>query len=73
MKTLQYRLKIIRQDKALTQAQLAKKSYLSKNTISNIERGITKNLKPDEIKLLSNALLIFYLVNLMTVIRIGMT
>jgi len=58
METLQQRLKKSRQDRGLTQAQLAKKAYLSKNTISNIERGITKNLKPDEIKLLSNALMV---------------
>lgn len=58
MSYLQKRLKEVRLSKSLTQAQLARESYLSKNTISNVERGITKKLKSDELKLLSNALLV---------------
>lgn len=55
-KSLQHRIKETRLKRKLTQAQLAKKSYLSKNTISNVERGITKKLKNEDIELLSNAL-----------------
>ena len=58
METLQTRLKKIRKEKKFTQDELAKRAYLSKNTISNIERGITKKLKSHEIELLSNALMV---------------
>lgn len=58
MEILKDRLKKCRKDQGLTQAELAKRSYLSKNTISNLERGITRNLKSDEIKLLSYALMV---------------
>lgn len=57
-KTLQSRLKKTREARGLTQEELAKKSYLSKNTISNVERGITKKLKQNELELLSSALFV---------------
>lgn len=58
MTKFQERLKTCRLDKGYTQSELAKKAYLSKNTISNIERGITKKVSINELKLLSNALMV---------------
>ena len=58
MNILGNRLKESRKKQNLTQDELAKKAYLSKNTISNIERGITRKVRLDEIKVLAYVLMV---------------
>ena len=47
------RLKTLRKEKGLTQDELARLSYITKQTISNIERGITKTVIPTVGRLLA--------------------
>ncbi|MSU02119.1 helix-turn-helix domain-containing protein [Tissierella pigra] len=58
MKILGEKLAKERKKKGMTQDELAKKAYLSKQTISNIERGITKNINETVLNLLSFALFV---------------
>ena len=50
------RLKLIRERRNMTQAELEKASGVSRVTISNIERGALKNMKVDTMRALAHAL-----------------
>ncbi|MGM9978666.1 MAG: helix-turn-helix domain-containing protein [Clostridium sp.] len=56
MKILGERVKKIRNERGMTQEELSKKVFVSKYVISNIERGITKEVKKSIMNLLSYAL-----------------
>lgn len=50
------RLKLIRERRNMTQEELEKASGVSRVTISNIERGVLKNMKVDTMRALAHAL-----------------
>lgn len=52
------RLLLVRKENNLTQTELGQKVYLSKQVISNIERGVTKTISEPVINLLSYELLV---------------
>ena len=53
---LSEKVRVKREEKCMTQAQLAKRSGLTQATISRIESGEVKQLKSDAIKTLAQAL-----------------
>ncbi len=57
MKIIGERVRKIRKKRSMTQEQLAKKVFVSKQVISNIERGVTSEVKNSIMNLLSYALL----------------
>lgn len=52
------RLLFARQKRGMTQTELGQKAYVSKQVISNIERGVTKTVSDPVINLLSYSLLV---------------
>lgn len=50
------RLRAIRENKGMTQIDLAKKTNMSNQTISNLERGYTKTLSYEDLKSLAKHL-----------------